>query len=142
MPVLNWIGKDAVVRHDAEVPVRLLHDVPELACGDAESGNLIVEGDNLLALKALLPHYGGRVKCIYMLNLLKSLDACFRWNDGPMAFWLKEVPLHSVPRHPGSVSATLKPPSGRLLRLMLPPCASAISRASARPRPVPLRLVE
>lgn len=57
MPVLKWIGKDAVARHDAEVPFRLLHDVPELACGDAESGNLIVEGDNLLALKALLPHY-------------------------------------------------------------------------------------
>lgn len=66
MPVLNWIGKDAVVRHDAEVPFRLLHDVPELACGDADSGNLIVEGDNLLALKALLPHYGGQVKCIYI----------------------------------------------------------------------------
>lgn len=66
MPVLNWIGKDAVVRHDAEVPFRLLHDVPELACGDADSGNLIVEGDNLLALKALLPHYHGQVKCIYI----------------------------------------------------------------------------
>lgn len=66
MPVLNWIGKDAVVRHDAEVPFRLLHDLPELACGDADSGNLIVEGDNLLALKALLPHYGGQVKCIYI----------------------------------------------------------------------------
>ncbi len=66
MPVLNWIGKDAVVRHDAEVPFRLLQDVPELGCGDADSGNLIVEGDNLLALKALLPHYGGQVKCIYI----------------------------------------------------------------------------
>ena len=66
MPVLNWIGKDAVVAHDAQVPFRLLHDVPELACGDADSGNLIVEGDNLLALKALLPHYGGQVKCIYI----------------------------------------------------------------------------
>lgn len=32
MPVLNWIGKDAVVAHDAQVPFRLLHDVPELAC--------------------------------------------------------------------------------------------------------------
>lgn len=66
MPVLNWVGKDAVVRHDAEVPFRLLQDVPELGCGDADSGNLIVEGDNLLALKALLPHYGGQVKCIYI----------------------------------------------------------------------------
>src|SRR5258708_2135204 len=42
MPVLNWIGKDAVMRHDAEVPFRLLHDVPELAGGGADSGNLIV----------------------------------------------------------------------------------------------------
>lgn len=66
MPVLNWIGKEAVVGHDVNVPFRLLHDVPELACGDSESGNLIVEGDNLLALKALLPHYGGQVKCIYI----------------------------------------------------------------------------
>lgn len=66
MPVLDWIGKSAVVRHDAEVPFRLLHDVPELACGDADASNLIVEGDNLLALKALLPHYGGQVKCIYI----------------------------------------------------------------------------
>ena len=66
MPVLDWIGKSAVVRHDAEVPFRLLQDVPELACGEAGGGNLIVEGDNLLALKALLPHYSGQVKCIYI----------------------------------------------------------------------------
>lgn len=66
MPVLNWIGKDAVVRHDADVPFRLLQDAPELGCGDADGGNLIVEGDNLLALKALLPHYGSQVKCIYI----------------------------------------------------------------------------
>ena len=66
MPVLSWIGKDAVVRHDADVPFRLLQHKPELGCGDGDSGNLIVEGDNLLALKALLPHYGGQVKCIYI----------------------------------------------------------------------------
>jgi site-specific DNA-methyltransferase (adenine-specific)/adenine-specific DNA-methyltransferase len=82
MPVLNWIGKDAVVRHDAEVPFRLLHDVPEQSCSvrAERSGlqgreveapantadNLIVESDNLLALKALLPHCGWQVKCIYI----------------------------------------------------------------------------
>jgi DNA modification methylase len=63
MPTLNWIGKDAVVNHHLEVPFHLLKDVPELSCGDAGSGNLIVEGDNLVALKALLPYYKGRVKC-------------------------------------------------------------------------------
>ncbi len=57
MPTLNWIGKEAVVRHHKEVPFRLLEPVPELSCGD--SGNLIVQGDNLHALKALVPRYAG-----------------------------------------------------------------------------------
>jgi hypothetical protein len=57
MPTLNWIGKEAVVNHHLEVPFHLLKDVPDLACGDPGSGNLIVEGDNLVALKALLPYH-------------------------------------------------------------------------------------
>ncbi|TAE77049.1 MAG: site-specific DNA-methyltransferase [Verrucomicrobia bacterium] len=64
MPTLNWIGKDAVVRHHKEVPFRLLEADPKLSHGDPASGNLIVEGDNLHALKALLPCYAGKVKCI------------------------------------------------------------------------------
>ena len=66
MPTLNWIGKDAVINHHHEVKFRLLKDVPELGCGDPGTGNLIVEGDNLEALKALLPYYAGQVKCIYI----------------------------------------------------------------------------
>jgi len=65
MPTLNWIGKDAVVNHHLEVPFHLLNDVPDLSCGDPGSGNLIVEGDNLVALKALLPYYKGKVKWIH-----------------------------------------------------------------------------
>ncbi len=63
MPPLNWIGKEAVVKHHKEVPFRLLEPVPELSCGPADSGNLIVQGDNLHALKALLPRYSAQVKC-------------------------------------------------------------------------------
>lgn len=66
MPTLNWIGKEAVVNHHLKVPFHLLKDVPELACGEPGDGNLIVEGDNLVALKALLPYYAGQVKCIYI----------------------------------------------------------------------------
>lgn len=66
MPTLNWIGKKAVVKHHKDVPYRLLELVPELSCGDSQSGNLIVQGDNLYALKALLPRYAGKVKCIYI----------------------------------------------------------------------------
>ena len=64
VPTLNWIGKDAVVRHHKEVPFRLLEPDKKLSHGDPDSGNLIVEGDNLHALKALLPRYAGKVKCI------------------------------------------------------------------------------
>lgn len=72
MPVLNWIGKSAVVKHHQDVPYRLLEPVPELSClpegadTGGDSGNLIVQGDNLHALKALLPRYAGQVKCIYI----------------------------------------------------------------------------
>lgn len=66
MPTLDWIGKKAVVKHHKEVPYRLLEPVPELSCGDKDSGNLIVQGDNLDALKALLPRYAGKVKCVYI----------------------------------------------------------------------------
>lgn len=66
MPTLNWIGKEAVVNHHRQVPFHLLKDVPELACGKPGDGNLIVQGDNLVALKALLPYYAGQVKCIYI----------------------------------------------------------------------------
>jgi adenine-specific DNA-methyltransferase len=66
MPTLNWIGKEAVVNHHQQVPFRLLKDVPDLACGAPGDGNLIVQGDNLVALKALLPYYAGQVKCIYI----------------------------------------------------------------------------
>ena len=66
MPVLDWIGKKAVVNHHREVPYRLVHCDGEFSAGDRDDGNLLVQGDNLEALKALLPYYAGKVKCIYI----------------------------------------------------------------------------
>jgi len=66
MPTLDWIGKAAVINHHRQVPYRLLQCDPALSAGDADAGNLLVQGDNLLALKALLPYYAGKVKCIYI----------------------------------------------------------------------------
>ena len=64
MPTLNWIGKEAVVNHHQQVPFHLLKDVPKLACGNPSVGNLIEQGDNLVALKTLLSYYSGQVKSI------------------------------------------------------------------------------
>ena len=66
MPTLDWIGKKAVINHHNEVPFHLLREEKALSEGEPGSGNLIVEGDNLVALKALLPYYAGQVKCIYI----------------------------------------------------------------------------
>jgi len=66
MPTLNWIGRKAVENHHQQVPFHLLQDVPDFSVGEAGTGNLLVEGDNLLALKALLSYYAGQVKCIYI----------------------------------------------------------------------------
>jgi site-specific DNA-methyltransferase (adenine-specific)/adenine-specific DNA-methyltransferase len=64
MPTLDWIGKKSVVEHHKEVPFHLLKANDALSVGDPGSGNLLVQGDNLLALKALLPYYAGQVKCV------------------------------------------------------------------------------
>ncbi|MDP2307975.1 MAG: site-specific DNA-methyltransferase [Pseudomonadota bacterium] len=66
MPSLDWIGKPAVVGHHREVPYLLTTADGRFAAGDVDSGNILVQGDNLTALKALLPRYGGRVRCIYI----------------------------------------------------------------------------
>jgi len=62
MPTLNWIGKEAVVNHDKEVPFRLLKKVKAHSVGDSQ--NLIIKGDNLEGLKALMPYYIGKVKVV------------------------------------------------------------------------------
>lgn len=65
MPTLNWIGKDKVVTHHQDVPFRVLEK--KYTFGDTpNSGNMIIHGDNLEALKALLPEYEGKIKCIYI----------------------------------------------------------------------------
>ena len=66
MPILNWLTRDEDIRAAARVPYRLLEEVPELSAGEPGAGNILMQGDNLEALKALLPFYAGRVKCIYI----------------------------------------------------------------------------
>lgn len=106
MPTLNWIGKKAVENHHREVPFHLLKDVPELSVGDPESGNLIVEGDNLLALKALLPYYAGQVKCIYIDPPYNTGNENWVYNDNvnspEIKKWLGKVvggELDDLSRH-------------------------------------------
>lgn len=72
MPTLNWIGKDKVVNHHQEVPYKVLELKYSFTAENGEQSqevkndNKIIHGDNLEALKSLLPEYEGKVKCIYI----------------------------------------------------------------------------
>ena len=71
MPTLDWIGKDKVINHHLEVPYRVLErqysfDEAGQKSEDNGSENMVIHGDNLSALKSLLPQYEGKIKCIYI----------------------------------------------------------------------------
>jgi DNA methylase. len=67
MPTLQFKGKNIIWNHHLAVPFHTLDEVPELHYQpEKANGNMIIEGDNLLALKALLPQFAGKIKCIYI----------------------------------------------------------------------------
>jgi adenine-specific DNA-methyltransferase len=66
MPTLNWIGKEKVVNHHTEVPFHTLKKMYDYPSPSSGGGGLIIHGDNLIALKSLLPEYENQIKCIYI----------------------------------------------------------------------------
>lgn len=80
MPLLSWLTRDKDLRAADRVPYRLLDEVSELSHGDGDQG-LLVQGDNLEALKALLPFYAGRVKCIYIDPPYNTRSAFGHYDD-------------------------------------------------------------
>jgi adenine-specific DNA-methyltransferase len=66
MPLLSWFNRDADLTRAALAPYRLLEPITKMSYGDEDAPNMLIEGDNLDALKALLPYYAGQVKCIFI----------------------------------------------------------------------------
>ncbi|CAK8717547.1 site-specific DNA-methyltransferase (adenine-specific) [Candidatus Electrothrix gigas] len=93
MPELIWKGKEQVMNHHLEVPVRCLDR--RFTYNAEESENRIIHGDNLEALKALLPEYEGRVKCIYIDPPYNTGNESWVYNDNVkdprIVRWLGEV---------------------------------------------------
>lgn len=109
MPTLNWIGKDKVVNHHRDVPFKVLehqyrftaengeqrtHSLP-LGEGQGGAGNKIIHGDNLEALKSLLPEYEGKIKCIYIDPPYNTGNEGWVYNDNvndpKIKKWLGQV---------------------------------------------------
>ena len=98
MPTLEWIGKDKVINHHQQVPYRVLEE--KYTYNAEKSDNMIIRGDNLEALKALLPKFEGRIKCIYIdppYNTAKSSEKNRAWvysdnvDDPRILKWLNEA---------------------------------------------------
>ena len=95
MPSLNWLGKDAVLNHHLDVPFRTLELKESFNCEIGASENKIIHGDNLEALKALLPKYEGRIKCIYIDPPYNTGNENWVYNDNvnspKIRKWLGQV---------------------------------------------------
>lgn len=100
MPILQWIGKEKVVNHHLEVPCHVLsrtYSFDEEGQKEKDNGseNMVIHGDNLLALKSLLPKYEGRVKCIYIDPPYNTGNEGWVYNDAVndpvIKRWLGEV---------------------------------------------------
>lgn len=100
MPTLTWIGKDKVINHHMDVPYRILEhqygfDNGKQSDSETNSGNKIIHGDNLEALKSLLPEYEGKIKCIYIDPPYNTGNEGWVYNDNVtsprMKKWLGEI---------------------------------------------------
>lgn len=101
MPTLTWTGKEKVINHHQEVPFRVLEHRYGFNASAGQtnhetgSGNKIIHGDNLLALKTLLPEYEGRIKCIYIDPPYNTGNESWVYNDNvndpKIKKWLGEV---------------------------------------------------
>lgn len=93
MPTLEWIGKEKVINHHQQVPYRVLEE--KYTYNAERSDNMIIRGDNLEALKALLPQFEGKVKCIYIDPPYNTGNEGWVYNDNvgdpKIKKWLGEV---------------------------------------------------
>ena len=95
MPTLEFKGKQHIYAHHLTVPYRPLEPDETRSCNPAdENDNLIIHGDNLHALKALLPRYANRIKCIYIDPPYNTGNEGWVYNDNVnsplMRQWLTE----------------------------------------------------
>lgn len=81
MPILQWLTREDDLKAAGRTPYRLLEEAPDLGAGDRETGNMLIQGDNLEALKALLPFYAGQVKCIYIDPPYNTRSAFEHYDD-------------------------------------------------------------
>lgn len=125
MPILDWMTRGEDVRAAAGVPYRLLEAVPGLDGGDRGADNMLIQGDNLDALKALLPYYKGAVKCIYIDPPYNTRSAFEHYDDNlEHSQWLamiypRLVLLRELLAEDGSIWVSIDDNEGHYLKVVM-----------------------
>ena len=123
MPTLDWLNRDAAFRTADAVPYRLIDTVS--THGDGDARNLLVQGDNLEALKALLPFYRGRVKCIFIDPPYNTKSAFEHYDDNlEHSQWLSMMLprlqlLREFLREDGSIWVTIDDNEAHYLKVLM-----------------------
>ncbi len=125
MPTLNWLTREADLQKSRRAQYRLLEPVPEMGYGDPAAGNLLIQGDNLDALKALLPYYAGRVKCIYIDPPYNTKSAFEHYDDNlEHSQWLSMIYprlelLQELLSEDGSIWVSIDDNEGHYLKIVM-----------------------
>ncbi|WP_419652935.1 site-specific DNA-methyltransferase [Thiolapillus sp.] len=125
MPYLSWLTREEDIRSASQAAYRLLEEVPEHGAGDPNSENMLIQGDNLEALKALLPYYAGKVKCIYIDPPYNTKSAFEHYDDSlEHTTWLSMmVPrlelLRELLAEDGSIWVSIDDNEGHYLKVIM-----------------------
>ncbi|MFA5683434.1 MAG: site-specific DNA-methyltransferase [Lysobacteraceae bacterium] len=124
MPWLEWHKRDDDLKATAKTPYRLLQPIQSLSYGDEDAPNMLIQGDNLEALKALLPYYAGQVKCIFIDPPYNTKSAFEHYDDNlEHAQWLsmmypRMVLLRELLSEDGSIWITLDDNEAHYFKVM------------------------
>ncbi|MFT3941572.1 site-specific DNA-methyltransferase [Rhodopseudomonas sp.] len=125
MPILNWLTRDSDIGAAKGVPYRLLEEATELSAGDPDAGNMLIQGDNLEALKALLPFYAGQVKCIYIDPPYNTRSAFEHYDDNLehtqwlAMMWPRLELLRDLLSEDGSIWVSIDDNEGHYLKVVM-----------------------
>lgn len=125
MPTLSWLTREKDVKSADAVAYRLLERDDALSFGDPASGNMLIQGDNLEALKSLLPYYRGQVKCIYIDPPYNTRSAFEHYDDNLehsqwlAMIWPRLVLLRELLAEDGSIWVSIDDNEGHYLKVIM-----------------------
>jgi adenine-specific DNA-methyltransferase len=125
MPILHWLSDEEARKTSSQIPYRLLEADQKLSYGDSDSENMLIQGDNLEALKALLPYYAGQVKCIFIDPPYNTRSAFEHYDDNlEHSIWLSTMyprleMLRELLADDGSIWVSIDDNEGHYLKVLM-----------------------